>query len=100
MTGMKVDDPLVILIRIKNSLISAASGLSIASQMSADRLETAGLPTAANFLRHSITQTAKAIATANGEFAELLKRENEPAGESIGLDDRMADPKPGPEWDL
>lgn len=99
MTIMTVDDPMVILMRIKDRLINANNALAVFAQMSADSLETAGEPVKANALRGAVTMCARAVAESNTEFAALLKKAGDHS-EPIGLDDRMADPKPGPEWDL
>lgn len=74
---MTADDPIVILIRIKDSLIAANNALTVAAQMSADNLQTLGEPVKANFLRHCTTAAAKAVADANTEFADLLRKSEE-----------------------
>lgn len=74
---MTVDDPLVILIGIKDRLIGANNALAVAAQMSADNLETLGEPVKANFLRHCITTAASVVADVTVEFSDLLRRSEE-----------------------
>lgn len=71
---MTLDDPLVVLIRIKCAVIDAQQQLAVAAQMAADELEKLGEGVKANFLRRVITQSTAAVAVANTEFADLLKR--------------------------
>lgn len=75
-------DPYIILIRIKDRLIAETNALTVAAQMSADSLETLGELQKANFLRHCTTEAAKAVANANADFAEILKRSQQALSES------------------